>query len=153
MVQKEAYRAAGFDVNSRTGGNASTLAKHPTIKARVAELIEDRTQFKAKFASEPLSDSISEIDRLRSTGIVSREWIVEKLMENAEAARNNSQFAAATAALKLIGEMMGYVGVGRTPIKKDEEEKKELVAITPDSINKMIDGINRQRDQKKGSGK
>lgn len=124
MPQGEAHRKAGF-----TGtGSGNSILKLPQIKARIAELIEDKTKFKEKFNSDPLSPFASELDKLKTTGIVSKEWISEQLMSNAKEARDNNQFAAANAALRTLSEMFGYLKTptGNEPVKLNETKFTKL---------------------------
>jgi phage terminase small subunit len=87
----EAHELSGYSPNR---ANASTLARQPHIKSRIAELQEHAGQIAVQVAAV-------------TTGI-SKSWVLEKLRENAlKGLREKKASSVANRALELIGREIG----------------------------------------------
>jgi len=80
--QRDAFAAAGY---SRNDGNASRLTQNEKVQARVAEL-KERAAVKVS---------------------LTREWIIEQLIQNARLARIQGDIAPSNQALSLLGKELG----------------------------------------------
>lgn len=81
MSYSKAYAEAGYKPD---GKNASALASRPYIKARIAYL---RTQVGVKTTALVVRKAAARVERAEravETAIVTREWIMAALLENAE---------------------------------------------------------------------
>lgn len=130
--QSEAYRGAGFGPGTKDVSTvASILAKQPEVRARIAELIEDKTKFQQRIAGN------SETGVIKSSGVVTKEWIVSELVQLVQDAKNASQFGAATQALKMLGEHIGMFGK-KLPEPDQKQVTDETKAIAPAQVNKLL---------------
>jgi hypothetical protein len=87
----EAHEMAGYTPNS---GNATTLARQPHIKARLAELQGNVAEIATHIAGA-------------ATGI-SKAWVLERLRENAaKGLKEKKASSVATRCLELIGRELG----------------------------------------------
>lgn len=137
--QTKAYGLAGF---SPHGSHASTLANSPSVKARVAELFEHRRETERK-ANE----------RAVSKLALSKEWILERLMWNAERAlrgkplvdRNGIQTgqftgkpegSVANRALELLGNHLG-MWIHRV----EEGQPGDFARLPDDKLDAEIDAM------------
>lgn len=82
MSAAEAYTAAGYK-GDRTA--ASRLSTNVNVQERVAELQE----------------------RAAASVSLSREWVMEQLIDNASLAKENGDWAPANRALELLGKELG----------------------------------------------
>ena len=80
--QSEAYQDAGYEPSEP---NASRLTRNDKVKSRVAELQE----------------------RAAASVCVSREWVLEQLVENARLAKQAGDISPSNQALNLIGKELG----------------------------------------------
>ena len=128
--QMRAYIDAGYSENS--SANASTLAKREEIHARVAELIEERTQFRSTFVDNGDLEHIGAVDKARTSGEIDRNWIIEQLMENVKKAADAGQFSASNQALRMLGEEIGMFGSKKSGGDVD-------LKVPPPSVNQSID--------------
>lgn len=88
LTADEAYAAAGFKPNR---GNAARLKANESIQARAAELLE-RTAGKL---------------------MLSTEWVLEQLADNAKLAKESRDFGPSNKAIELIGKHLGmFTGSG-----------------------------------------
>src|SRR6476469_1187319 len=106
-TQLEAYALAGFKPNS---GNASPLAQHPDLGARVAELQAEQDEM-ARKAIELAAERLS----------IDREWVMARLVENVNRAMQATAVerdglatgeyrydgSVANRALELLGKELG----------------------------------------------
>lgn len=68
----EAYLAAGYKTNAKAGSvSASRLLENPNVKARLAEIHNERAHIHA----QGVADAISAV-------ALTKQWVLEKLMEN-----------------------------------------------------------------------
>jgi phage terminase small subunit len=136
----EAYRSAGYRPNR---GHAATLKQHRNISKRVEEILAARQRAEAKATERA-------IDRTAIT----KEWVIERLRENAERAMQLSPVldkkgnpvgeykhdaSAANRALELIGKELGMFierrergGPGDFQGLSNEELNERLVATLVD---------------------
>jgi hypothetical protein len=132
--QLKAYLDAGF--NASSSGNASNLAKRPEVKARVAELVEDRTKFNQTFVEDETSEETSVIDRAVAEGRADRGWIIKQLMTNVTESRAAMQFSASNQALKIL------VDLDKTAPGDDSERLAEQrTPVSVDQVNKLLSAI------------
>lgn len=103
----EAYVLAGYKPNRHNG---ATLARTQHIKARVAEILTEREQIHGEATA-----------RAVERAAVSKQWVIERLVENAERALQRQSVAdqdgntieyryegnVANRALELLGKEMG----------------------------------------------
>lgn len=144
--QLQSYRDAGFQAANGNSSNACILAKRPEVAARVAELIEDRTKFKANFVDTAGLEDIAALDQAAREGVATREWIITKLMDNAIKAADATQFAASNQALKMLGEDIGMFGA-KTPGGENDPTKtdpKSNNAISVDAVNRLLESVGYQ---------
>jgi phage terminase small subunit len=80
--QSEAYHAAGYEPSE---ANASRLTRNDKVQARVAELQERAVQ----------------------NVMLSREWVLEQLVDNATKAKLAGDFGPSNQALNLLGKELG----------------------------------------------
>jgi phage terminase small subunit len=78
----EAYRAAGFSENR---GNASRLKSNESIQSRVAEL------------QQRVVENVS----------LTKEWVIEQLIDNVKRAKELEDLSPANTALQLLGKELG----------------------------------------------
>lgn len=104
-----AYQEAGFKPNR---GNATTLKAKQSIQARVAELTH----------------------RAEANVVVTREWVLEQLIDNARLAKAAGDFGPANKAVELLGKEIGMFIERKEVGKPGEfdsmslEEKRERAA-------------------------
>lgn len=82
MSQTDAYVAAGYKSDR---GAASRMSANVNVQARVEELQS----------------------RAASNVVISREWVIEQLVENAKLAKEQGDFAPANKAVELLGKELG----------------------------------------------
>jgi phage terminase small subunit len=82
MSAAEAYVSAGYAAND---GNAIRLKGNERVQARVRELL----------------------DRAATNVSLSREWVLEQLIDNARRAKENGDISPANRALELLGKELG----------------------------------------------
>lgn len=102
----EAYVLAGYKENR---GNASSLKQQEIISNRVDEILAERIKAHAK-ATEKAIERLS----------VDREWVLARLIENAQAASAKEDFSPANRALELVGKELGMF-IDRKHIDLDGE--------------------------------
>lgn len=78
----EAYSAAGYKPHQQ---NASRMMSNDVVQKRVAELKS----------------------RVVEAVLLTKEWIIEQLIENAQLAKANDDFAPANKAIELLGKELG----------------------------------------------
>jgi phage terminase small subunit len=92
-----AYKAAGYTATDKAAAsNAYKLLQRADIKARVAELMNERDEQRAE-ASEKAMEKLA----------IDREWVLGKMIEQASAASAMAQHGSAIRALELIGKEFG----------------------------------------------
>lgn len=80
--QSEAYEAAGY---APSEPNASRLTRHDKVQERVRELQE----------------------RAAANVVVTREWVLEQLVDNAARAKEAGDYGPSNQALNLVGKELG----------------------------------------------
>lgn len=139
-TQVGAYIDAGF-AEAQGSSNAWTLAKRPEIKARVAELIESRTNFRANYVNNADLEHLGAVNKAAEEGEISRSWIIAQLMDNVKVGRETNQITASNMALKMLGGEVGMFQDRKSnaeePTKKPEQASLNSVSI--DSINKLLE--------------
>jgi hypothetical protein len=126
-TQRDAYKACGFrakDVDSA----ASDLANNPKVKQRIKELTARVT------------------DKAVERAAVTKEWVLEKLRDNAEEAlKVKGGSAVANRALELLGKELGLF---RDPVDKPPLKLEDL---PPETLANMLAeaeaGAAREREQ------
>lgn len=139
-----AYEMAGYIPSS---ANASTLANRPEIKARVAELREEKQQKRAEFEARILQlGGLPEDERFEKEAELI-EWTADKvraeLFQNARLAQTAGEFGAAKECLKLIGES---IGMWEKKPKSDKPEERAQVSLTfvNESLGRLEDASGRE---------
>ena len=89
----EAYETAGFKPNR---GNAASLKQQESILKRVAELQAERAET-ARKATEMAAERLS----------IDREWVMARLIENAQNAAAGEDYGPSNKALELLGKELG----------------------------------------------
>lgn len=138
-TQKQAYRDAGF---TETGDSAASgLIKRPEIKARIAELIEEKTQFSGKtLGGDGDLDAKGSLAYFETTGEIDKNWVIQQLMENMRLARDAGQFSAANKVLELLGKEAGMF-LDKPKAPADAKKDKEQAAIPVDRVNAILDQL------------
>ncbi len=121
---------AGYEPQTSTA-----LKKQPEIAARIAELIEDKTRFKAQL--DEGSDSGGGVEISMDPGLISQKWVMSQLMQNALDARRANQFTASNQALRMMGEEMGMFSK-KTPDADPNKPEALETTVTSDDINKLL---------------
>jgi len=137
--QMQSYKDAGF--SSEGQGNATTLSKRPEIKARVAELIEERTQFRANYTQNGNLEHLGEIENMLETGEVDRRWVMKHLMDNVRDAREAGQFSASNKALEMLGKEIGMFQEKGKKADDDEGKKALPPPVSVENINLLLDSV------------
>jgi hypothetical protein len=118
----EAYTTAGFSPNR---GNATTLKQNQSIINRVSE-IQARTIGVEQKASEKAAERLS----------IDREWVLERLRQNALSAAESGDFGPSNRALELIGKEIAGMFVDRKHVDIDGELRgytdAQLIALLAD---------------------
>jgi hypothetical protein len=135
-TQAQSYKEAGFNDTSGSG-NATTLSKRGEIKARVAELIEERTKFKTNFVEDGGLEHLAAVDRAAAEGKVDTAWIIAQLMQNTKDAREANQFSASNQALKMLYDITKDASIN-DPAAAGEGEKAPL---TVEAVNKALGAL------------
>lgn len=141
MTQRAAHKAAGFQGGNN---NATTLHHRPEIQARISELIAEKGN--APTASiNPLGDidTAEEIESAMADGIVSKNWIVAKLVELTKVATECGQFTPANKSLELLIRLMGYFPSDKPGKGKALEKpaRPEAPLLPFDKLNALFDRI------------
>jgi hypothetical protein len=133
----QAHRDAGF---SESTSNASTLSRRPEVQARVAELIEERTQFKGNIAKNSEFETMAAMEQAFVEQDPDRGWIITQLMENALKSRELGQFSASNKALELLGREIGMFE--QKKLLSDDGKKKGGDDGDPGNRPVSVDAIN-----------
>jgi phage terminase small subunit len=119
VSQFEAHGRAGFKAHR---SNASSLAQDNSILARVAE-IQSENAAQAQKATQEAAERLS----------LSREWVLERLRDNAVQAADQGDFGPSNKALELIGKEIAGMFVDRKRLDIDGELRgltdAQLIAI------------------------
>lgn len=117
--QAQAYELAGF---TPSRANAGKLRHVEAIERRVAELLEQRNR----------KDERAMEKAIEASGLT-KEWVLTRLIQNAEAALQARDGAVANRALELLGKEQGLFierretgPAGAFAALKDEEVHKEI---------------------------
>jgi aromatic ring hydroxylase len=120
--QIEAHGIAGFKAHR---GNASLLAQDKNIVARMTELLAGRESIQAQATARAVE----------AAGLT-KEWIIERLIQNVKLAAANEDYSPSNQALALLGKELGMF-IERREVKSDatvrvtderEELRKEIAA-------------------------
>lgn len=114
----EAYETAGFKPNRHNG---ATLARQKHILTRVAELLAQRSEMERE-ATQKATEALA----------IDKQWVMARLVENAQEARALENFNASTRALELIGKEFGmFIDRKHIDVKNDTRvlTDEELLAI------------------------
>ncbi|RJP45455.1 hypothetical protein C4587_00730 [Candidatus Parcubacteria bacterium] len=113
-----AYEQVGFKKNRH---NAARLAREEHIRTRVAELLAERDEM-ARKATEKAAEALS----------IDRQWVMSRLIENAQAASAAEDYGPSNKALELLGKELGMF-IDRKQIDIDGELRSlsdaQLVAL------------------------
>ena len=113
----QAYTDAGYQPNRK---NASRLKANEDIKARVREL------------QERIAKSVS----------LSREWVLEQLIDNAIQAKTREDGSVANRALELLGKELGMF------IDRKEIRTGPLDEATPDELERLREELVAERTRR-----
>lgn len=119
--QAEAYELAGYEPSS---ANASTLANKPQVKKRIEELKAeaDRRNAEFKVLAHQAEQANPELAKAVTAGL---EWNFQRVMDmmadNVRLAQISSEFGAANACLKMMGE--GIKMFSDAKVKQQQQEK------------------------------
>lgn len=105
----EAYQEAGFKQNRH---NASRLKTNETIRARVEEL------------SNRAADGL----------ILTKQWVLEQLADNAAKAKANDDFGPSNKAIELIGKHLGMFS-GKEGDNDDEAPTLNINIAVRDAVS------------------
>lgn len=133
----QAYADAGFNPST---ANASQLGKRPEILARVAELMEERTQFKATFVDNSSLEHLAAVDKAAQEGNVTREWVITELMDLVKEAKAAQQYSAAKSAIELLGKEIGmFQEKGKKPEDPGKTPENAPLPVSVDAINRLLE--------------
>jgi len=104
---QEAYKSAGFKAHT---SNPYRLAQKSGIRARVSELLAKTQAIEERATARAIERTA-----------ISRERVIEMLLEDRELARKEGQAAAAVSATKLIGMELHRMFVDRKEVRKVDE--------------------------------
>lgn len=120
--------------------SVAVLSKDPMIRARIAELSEE----KFKRDSERKENLIRQhhVEFPVKLEDVTPEFIVNQLLENGRMAREAGQYAASTKAYQVVADALGMFDKEEALRKKAEEEeqrkKESNPDLTLDVLNKVL---------------
>lgn len=117
----EAYADAGYRPNR---GNASTLKANQSVQARVAELQE----------------------RVVKGIILDRQWVLDKLIENAKEAKDRGDGGVVNRALELLGKELGMF------VDRKEIRTGPLDEATPDELERLREELISERARRAADG-
>jgi len=89
----QAYELAGFKPDR---GNASKLHQEHSILQRVGELIDKREKV-----------DLAATERVVEKLAITKEWVIEQLVENAQLAKASEDYGPANKAIELLGKELG----------------------------------------------
>ena len=119
MSKTAAYEAAGYP---RSSGNASTLSRKEHIKARIAELFEEKRERDHQEAKDDVAASTVPAFETDGKGNLSpadyklsEEWLVTKLMHNIELAQADGKFREANTGIMMLGDYFGGLFSPKNP--------------------------------------
>lgn len=133
-TQKEAAHLAGY---SGHGANASRLEGIPAVAARIAEL-------KKKYANESVLRA--EIEKAELDALIQNEkldvgYFVKELRANLTLARQQQDVSAANSCLKLMMELLGFLG-GKGPKDGKNGFVDPRTPVKVSIINQLANGLN-----------
>lgn len=120
--------------------NISVLSKDPIIRARIAELSEEKFRIDSERKENLIRQHHVEFPvKLED---VTPEFIVNQLLENGRKAREAGQYAASTKAYQVVADALGMFDKEEALRKKAEEEEQRKKESTPeltlDVLNKVL---------------
>lgn len=108
--------------------------------ARVKELTEMRTQFRAQYVDSTDMDHLGALDKAAESGEIDRSWIIARLMDNVKLSAEASQFTASNQALKMLGMEIGMFNEKRLGDPADKKEDAPgAVKVSVDSVNRLLE--------------
>lgn len=119
MIPKKAAIAAGYAQGSAI---YSGLEDDPEVVTRIAELTHE-------FQSQREQQRAAALEQAKMVGVltgVSKAWVIQKLAENAIAAKDDGDYGESNAALTLIGKEYGMFN-GGSAIKEGDEARNQVV--------------------------
>ena len=120
---RQAYEIAGYKGNGSVTTNASRLATHPIIIARVKEIQQNALVSRL---AEQRADELA-LKRLERERLYNLDWILLQAKEILDAAKTSSKYKDALSALGFIADLLGYTNTedNKTPEKKKDANKRE----------------------------
>ena len=119
MSKTAAYEAAGYP---RSSGNASTLSRKEHIKARIAELFEEKRERAHQEAKDDVEETTVPSFTTDGKGNLSmadyklsEEWLVTRLMLNIELAQKDGKFREANTGIMMLGDYFGGLFSPKNP--------------------------------------
>lgn len=119
---RSAYMNAGFQ---RYEYDPADLVREPEIKQRISEYLDQQE-------AESAPEDMSNMD-LPSMYNLTAEWVIGKLMSNAQLAMDNGAHAAANKSLEMLGQHIGLFGGNQG--KDPKKVAAQVQASLPDLIN------------------
>ncbi len=116
---EEAYRLAGYRHNS---GNASRLRNSEPVIARIAEILEER----AAITAQGVAAAVKAVK-------LSKQAIIEMLLEDRAAARAAGQTGAAIRAAELLGKELGMF------IDRSDITVRTIDEMTDDEVRRLVE--------------
>ena len=138
MKQHEAYTEAGY---SPSPGNASVLAKTPSIRERIMELQEEHEQQKG--ITDPIPNvQVTADGKLTEKSInVTEEWLVRQLQNNIQNAQIAGKYREANAAIEMLGNYFGGLFDKKNPV--DQSKKNDKPGSTDNKKDDKADFLDR----------
>jgi hypothetical protein len=136
---RQAHIEAGYPETHNSGTSASHLKQNPIIKARLAELLEEKFEYhRNAFVSHEDVDAVAEFKR---TGVISKEWIIAQLMRNALEAAKEKQLGASNQALSWIGRALGLFDKGAGKDLEAPKITEVYSGMSVPTINLMLEDM------------
>ena len=132
----ESYRIAGYSMRKGAQQYSSVLANRAEIFARVQALRAQNERMAANYA--PDFAALDVVNEFRETKMLSKEWVTEMLIKNAQDAHREGQFNASTGALKMLALTLGMIGKQRGDKDDARPPVLEENTISPDQMNAFL---------------
>jgi len=105
-THRQAYALAGYTSSGNATTNASRLATHPIIIARVKEI--QQSAMSARLV-EQRADELA-LKRMEREKLYNVDWVLLQAKEILDAAKTASKYKDALSALGFIADLLGYTG-------------------------------------------
>ena len=131
----KAYIGAGFSKQGAAQA-AYKLSKHPSVAARINELRRVKRQAEMNAAEARENAVLTEVVKSAVQGVLTRQWVLDQLIDNVHVAKDRNDIKAANRALELLGKEI------RMFVERSERGKPgEFDGLTAEEISARLEAI------------